>query len=159
MLLNDERFANIFLNVKQPHFPIAYTTMRFFNHKEEHVATGSKYIILELNSHKNAQSPFMQNYFLNFPFVSYYAHLALFAKDCFANAIKSLSAFDIEYFTLQLVFLEEMVAAKGSEVINMYSNAMFTGFIKPMFKGMLTDKANLGRALRLLRTVSKKVRV
>lgn len=159
MLLNDERFSNIFLNTRQPQFPIAYTTMRFFNHSEEHVATGSKYILLELTSHKNAQSNSFQNYFLNFPFVSYYAHLSLFVRDCFYAAMKSLSASDIEYFTLQLVYLEEMVSTKGSEVINMYANSMFSGFLRHMYRGMLVDKPNLGRALRLLVIVCRRVRV
>lgn len=80
-------------------------------------------------------------------------------KDCFHASVKSLSASDIEYFTLQLVYLEEMVATKGSEVINMYSNSMFSGFLKPVFKTMLSDKANLGKALRLLGIVCQKIRV
>lgn len=159
MLMHDERFVNIFANVKYPHCPMAFNMMRFYNFKEEHVSTASKYVLLELSSHPNAQSPFMKTYFVNFPFVSYYVHLCMFLRDTFQNTLINLGASDIEYLVLQTVFLEEMVGNKGFETINMYSNTIFFVLMKNIYKMLVLAQQPAGKVLKLLLHLTKKIKV
>jgi hypothetical protein len=95
MLLHDERFVNIFSNIKYPHCPMALNMMKFHNFKEEHVSTASKYVLLELSSHPNSQSTYMKTYFLNFPFVAYYVHLCMYLRDTFNFTLANMAPIDV----------------------------------------------------------------
>lgn len=86
MLAEEKNFINIFVNSKEPHFPIVYSVMKFYNHPESHVVTASRYILLELAA---GNFPYLKDtYFVNFPFVTYYAQLACQLKSVLAKSIK-----------------------------------------------------------------------
>lgn len=159
MLMHDERFINIIANVKYPQCPMVLNMMKFFNFKEEHVSTASKYVLLELSSHPNAQSAYMKTYFINFPFISYYAHLCCFIRDNFDTALESMSVSSIEYVVLQMVFLEEMVGSKGSEAINMYANALFSIIVRRIYKHIVLNHQPLGKVLKLFVAICRKIKV
>jgi DNA mismatch repair ATPase MutS len=93
--MHDERFVNIFANVKHPHCPMAFNMMKFYNFKEEHVSAASKYVLLELSSHPNSQSAYMKTYMVNFPFVTYYVHLCMYLRDTFNFTLANMAPIDV----------------------------------------------------------------
>lgn len=65
----DHRYLSVFLNSKEPHFPLLLQLLKMHNCQDDIMHTSSKLAILEISNNKN---PMLVNYLQNFPFVLFY---------------------------------------------------------------------------------------
>lgn len=65
----DEKFLSVFLNLKEPHFPLMLNLLRFYDCRDVVLHTTAKLSLMELCGNK---SKAIQNYVVNFPFVMFY---------------------------------------------------------------------------------------
>lgn len=65
----DQKYLSVFLNSKEPHFPLLLQLLKMYNCKDQIMHTSSKLALLELS---NSPSPILQSYLSNFPFVLFY---------------------------------------------------------------------------------------
>ena len=65
----DSKYTSVFLNSKEPHFPLLLQLLRMHNCSDRIMQTSSKLAIMELS---NSNSQEVQEYLANFPFVLFY---------------------------------------------------------------------------------------
>jgi hypothetical protein len=65
----DHRYLSVFLNSREPHFPLLLQLLKMHNCKDDIMHTSSKLAIMEIS---NNRDPIVANYLSNFPFVMFY---------------------------------------------------------------------------------------
>ena len=63
----DSKFITVFVNSREPHFPLLLQLLKIYNCHDPVMRTSSKLAILELSNNK-----LLQKYLINFPFVLFY---------------------------------------------------------------------------------------
>ena len=84
----DQKYLSVFLNVKEPHFPLLLQLLKMHNCSDPIMHTSSRLALLELS---NGTSPVLSNYLANFPFVIFYPLFVKRIEDQLAMMVNSSS--------------------------------------------------------------------
>jgi hypothetical protein len=116
----DNRYLSLFLNSKEPHFPLLLQLLKMHNCKDTIMHTSSKLAILEIS---NNPSPQLQHYLGNFPFVLFYP---LYTQQILSSLKQLLEGDDfliVENLQSSLKYMEDFLESKERSVVDMYTNA------------------------------------
>ena len=67
----DAKYITVFINKREPHFPLLMQLLKIYNCKDSVMRTSSQLAILEISNNKNS---LLQKYLNNFPFALFYPH-------------------------------------------------------------------------------------
>jgi hypothetical protein len=65
----EDKYLSVFINLKEPHFPLLLKLLKFYDCPDVVMHTSSKLAIMEIS---NNQNPLVQKFTKNFPFVIFY---------------------------------------------------------------------------------------
>ena len=119
----DAKYLNVFLNQKEPHFPLLLQLLRFHDWPDPVLHTSAKLAILELS---NNPHPLLQLLVGNFPFVLFYPLFAAHSLRALRRAVASPDPEANEELEAHLKYMEDFLCDKGRSEVDMYANTLLT---------------------------------